>query len=92
MDDWLRTSLRGLTPTAGNKMIKYDVIKIQYVRPEQKISEQPLSGYKEVRLVTRVKNNGVRVDFFDGDIKWFPLGASVFVLGSQFSGNGGIPG
>jgi hypothetical protein len=71
------------TRQAGSNVIKYDVIKIQFVRSEQKISEQPLSGYKEVRLVTPVKNNGIRVDFFDGDIKWFPVGTSVYVLGNR---------
>lgn len=62
-------------------LIKYDRIKIQLVRSEQKISKQPLSNYKEVRLVTSSKSEGVRVEYFDGNIEWFPFDAIVYVLG-----------
>lgn len=62
-------------------LIKYDRIKIQLVRSEQKISKQPLSNYKEVRLITASKSEGVRVEYFDGNIEWFPFDAIVYVLG-----------
>lgn len=62
-------------------LIKYDRIKIQLVRSEQKISKQPLSNYKEVRLITSSKSEGVRVEYFDGNIEWFPFDAIVYVLG-----------
>jgi len=61
-------------------LLKYDHIKIQLVRPEQKISKQALSNFKEVRLVTTTKTDGVRVDFFDGHIEWFPINTVVYVL------------
>jgi hypothetical protein len=61
-------------------VIKYNRIKIQFVRPEQKISEQPLSGYREVRQAALIKNNGVRVEYFDGGVEWFPVSTLVFVL------------
>ena len=59
-------------------MIKYDRLKIQLVVPEQKISRQPLSGFREVRLVTVTRGEGVRVDYFDGGIEWFPVSALVY--------------
>jgi CRP-like cAMP-binding protein len=62
-------------------LIKYDRIKIQLVHPEQRISKQPLSGYRDVRLVTTTRNQGVRVDYFDGEIEWLPLNTIVYVLG-----------
>ncbi|CAG0123408.1 hypothetical protein RHDC2_00020 [Rhodocyclaceae bacterium] len=61
-------------------MIKHDRIKIQFVRPEQKISTQPLRNYREVRLVTLIKVEGVRVDYFDGGIEWFRENTLVYVL------------
>lgn len=66
--------------TALKNMIKHDRIKIQFVCPEQKISKQALSGYKEVRLVTSIPGQGVRVDYFDGSIEWFAVNALVYVL------------
>lgn len=66
---------------ARGPLIKYDRIKIQLVRSEQKISKQPLSNYKEVRLITSSKNEGVRVEYFDGNIEWFSFDAIVYVLG-----------
>ena len=62
-------------------LIKYDRIKIQLVHSEQKISKQPLSGYREVRMITTTKNQGVRVDYFDGGIEWFHINTVVYVLG-----------
>ena len=59
-------------------MIKHDRIKIQLVQPEQKISKQPLSGFREVRHVALVKGEGVRVDYFDGGIEWFPVGTLIY--------------
>ena len=59
-------------------LIKHDRIKIHLVRPEQKISRQPLSGFREVRLVTLTKGEGVRVDYFDGGTEWFPVGTLVY--------------
>ena len=61
-------------------MIKYDRLKIQLVIPEQKISKQPLRNFREVSLVTLKKGEGVRVEYFDGDIEWFPVNALVYVL------------
>jgi len=61
-------------------LIKNNRIKIQFVRPEQKISTQPLRNYREVRLVTLIKGEGVRVDYFDGGIEWFSENKLVFVL------------
>lgn len=61
-------------------MIKHDRIKIQMVRPGQKISKQPLSDYREVKLVTVTKGEGVRVDYFDGSIEWFQVSVLVYLL------------
>lgn len=61
-------------------LIKYDRIKVQLVQAEQKISEQPLSDYREVRLVTLTRSDGVRVEYFDGDVEWFPVNTIVYVL------------
>lgn len=61
-------------------MIKYDRIKVQLVHPEQKISTQPLRGFREVSLIALKKGEGVRVEYFDGDIDWFPINALVYVL------------
>lgn len=61
-------------------MIKHNRIKIQFVRPEQKISTQPLRNYREVRVVKMIKGEGVRVDYFDGGIEWFPENTMVYVL------------
>jgi CRP-like cAMP-binding protein len=55
-------------------------IPIQQVRSEQKISMQPLGSYREVRQVTITKTEGVRVDYFDGDIKWFSINTLVYVV------------
>lgn len=66
---------------ARGPLIQYDRIKIQLVHTEQKISKQPLSNYKEVRMVTTSKSEGVRVEYFDGHIEWFPLDTLVYVLG-----------
>ena len=62
-------------------LIRYDRIKIQLVHSEQKISKQPLSGYREVRMITTTKNQGVRVEYFDDGIEWFPINTIVYVLG-----------
>ncbi len=70
---------RRIARTTG-PLIKYDRIKIQLVRAEQRISKQPLSNYKDVRLVTLTKNEGVRVEYFDGNVEWFPVDAVVYVL------------
>ncbi|MBI3902040.1 MAG: hypothetical protein HY306_03725 [Nitrosomonadales bacterium] len=61
-------------------MIKYNRIKIQFIHAGQKISRQALSGYKEIRAVTVTRVNGVRVEYFDGGIEWFPLDTLVYVL------------
>ena len=61
-------------------MITNDRIKIQSVRSEQKISKQPRSDFKEVRQVTVTKGDGVRVDYFNGGIDWFPVNTLVFVI------------
>lgn len=61
-------------------MIKCDRIKVQLLRPEQKISEQPLSNFREVRLVTLTEVDGVRVDYFDKKVEWFPVNKLVYVL------------
>ena len=61
-------------------MVKYDRIKIQFVRPEQRISKQPLGNYGEVRNVTLTRGEGVRVDYFDGDVQWFPVNALVYTV------------
>ena len=71
----------GVERRSTGPLIKYDRIKIQLVRPEQKISKQPLGGYRDVRLVTTTRNQGVRVDYFDGKIEWLPLNTIVYVLG-----------
>ena len=55
-------------------------IKVQYVCPEKKISKQPLTGYREVRSVTSFEGEGVRVEYFDGDIEWFADNTLVFLL------------
>lgn len=65
---------RGTNPKSGN-----DRTRIQLVRSEQKISKQPLEGYREVRQVTLTKTEGVRVEYFDGDIEWFPVNTLVYV-------------
>lgn len=57
-----------------------DRIKIQQVQPEQKISKQPLESYREVRQVTMTKTEGVRVEYFDGEIEWFPVNTLVYVV------------
>ena len=61
-------------------IITNDQIKVQLVRAGQKISKQKQSNFKEVRQV-KVTKEGVRVDYFDGGIEWFPVNALVFVLG-----------
>lgn len=66
---------RSTTPKSSN-----DRIKIQLVRSEQKISKQPLESYREVRQVTLTRTEGVRVDYFDGDIEWFPVNTLVYVI------------
>ena len=66
---------------AANSKPGYDRIKIQLVRSEQKISKQPLESYRSVRQVTVTSTEGVRVDYFDGEIEWFPINTLVYVLG-----------
>lgn len=66
---------------ALNAKPNYDRIKIQLVRSEQKISTQPLESYREVRQITVTNTEGVRVDYFDGEIDWFPINTLVYVLG-----------
>ncbi len=63
-----------------NPKLSSDRIKIQLVRPEQKISKQPLESYRAVRHVTVTKTEGVRVDYFDGDIEWFQVNTLVYVV------------
>lgn len=65
----------GASPKSSN-----DRIKIQLVRAEQKISKQPLDDYREVRHVTVTKADGVRVEYFGGDIEWFPVNTLVYVV------------
>ena len=77
-------------------MINSGRIKIQFVRPEQKISRQSLSGYREVRLVTAIKDHGVRVTYFDGGVEWFRSDTLVHVLrspafSSSVSSDAGAP-
>lgn len=62
-------------------MVKYDRIKVQLVRPEERISAYSDDKYREVRLVTMTAGEGVRVDYFDGGIEWFPVNSLVYVLG-----------
>jgi len=61
-------------------VINYDRIKIQFVCAEQRISKQPLNGYREIRSVNVIKNHGVRVIYFDGGVEWFPDNTLVHVL------------
>lgn len=63
-----------------NPKLSNDRTKIQLVRSEQKISKQPMESYREVRQVTLTKTEGVRVDYFDGDIEWFPVNTLVYVV------------
>jgi hypothetical protein len=66
--------------------ITNDHIKIQYVKPEQQIRTDLHSEFREVRLVTVTRTDGVRVDYFDGGIDWFPLNKQVYVLTSPPGG------
>ncbi len=65
---------------SANAQQVYDRIKIQLVRPEQKISKQLFENYKEVRHVTLTKTEGVRVEYLDGDIEWLPVNTLVHVV------------
>ena len=67
-------------PTGTDSKSSNDRTKIQLVRPEQKISKQPLGNYREVRQVTVTKTEGVRVDYFDGGIEWFPVNTLVYAV------------
>ena len=61
-------------------IITNDRIKIHLVRSGQKISKHSQGNFRDVRRVTVTKGYGVRVDYFDGGIDWFPVNALVFVL------------
>ena len=63
----------------ANPFLNHERVKIQNVRPEQKISRQPLNNFREVREVSTTCE-GVRVDYFDGGIEWFPINTLVYVL------------
>lgn len=65
---------------SANPVLSYNRIKIQLVRPEQKISKQPLESYRDVRQVALTKTEGVRVEYFDGGIEWFPVNTLVYVV------------
>lgn len=63
----------------ANPFLNHERIKIQNVRSEEKISRQPLNNFREVREVSTT-SEGVRVDYFDGGIEWFPINTLVYVL------------
>lgn len=60
--------------------LHFDRIKIQYVRPEQRIRRNLHSHFREVRFVTVTDTEGVRVDYFDGGAERFPINKLVYVL------------
>lgn len=77
-----QAQLPGGTERRGSgQPIKHGRIKIHLVQPGQMISREPLSGYKEVRQVTETQTDGVRVDYFDGEIEWFQNNTLVYVTG-----------
>jgi hypothetical protein len=61
-------------------VITKDHIKVQLVQTGQKISKKSQNNFKEVRHIKVTNGEGVRVDYFDGGIDWFPVSALVFVL------------
>jgi CRP-like cAMP-binding protein len=65
---------------SANTKSSHNRIPIHQVCSEQKISMEPLGNYREVRQVTVTKTEGVRVDYFDGDIKWFAVNTLVYVV------------
>lgn len=71
----------GIDRRSASQALQYDRIKVQLVRSGQKISQQPLDSYREVRQATLTKTDGVRVEYFDGDIEWFQVNALVYVTG-----------
>lgn len=60
--------------------IRDDYIKVQFVKPEQKISKHPSGGFKEVRNITVTKMDGVCVEYVDEEVEWFPIGKLVYVM------------
>lgn len=55
-------------------------IKIQFVKPEQKICKLPHGRFREVRSITVTKIDGVSVEYVDDDVEWFPIGKLVYVM------------
>ena len=61
-------------------IVTNDHIKVQLVKTGQKICKKSHNNFREARQVKLTNGEGVRVDYYDGGIDWFPVNALVLVL------------